>query len=131
MNTITNDRVTNGMAHIWARTDGGTACGSISFCACVSLTDITTRISIVAGLAMVALLVIGWRKPAKLRDRTPRSGAVSSGEVVEPVDIPEKAARKTLDAVGLGALSVVMGVAVAIVLSVSIAWLVTTFVSRL
>jgi hypothetical protein len=98
----------------------------------VSLTDVTTRVSIVALLAMVALLVIGWRKPAKAGRRTPRGIDDSSlGVGSEPLDLQERVARKTLDALGLGAISFVAGVIAAITLSVSVAWLVTTFVSRL
>lgn len=101
----------------------------------MSLTDITTRVSIVAVLALVALVVIGWRKPAKAGLRTPRGpGETSSGSGSDadgPVDLQEKAARKTLDVLGLGGVALVAGVVVSIVLSVSVAWLVTTFVSRL
>jgi len=101
----------------------------------VSLTDITTRISIVAGLAMLALLVIGWRKPAKVRGRTPlRAGErhqAHPGAVGETPDIQERVARKTLNALGLGGISIVVGVLIAIVLSVTVSWAVTNFVSRL
>ena len=124
--------VTRGIAHICDRADGATIRESISFSVCVSLTDVTTRVSIVALLAMVALLVIGWRKPAKARRRTPRGIDDSSlGVGSEPLDLQERVARKTLDALGLGAISFVAGVIAAITLSVSVAWLVTTFVSRL
>lgn len=47
------------------------------------------------------------------------------------MDLQEKTARKTLDALGLGGIALVAGVAVSIVVSVSVAWIVTTFVSRL
>lgn len=43
----------------------------------------------------------------------------------------EQVARKTLDALGLGGISVVVGVMFAIVVSVAVSWLVTNFVSRL
>ena len=84
---------------------------------------------------MVALLVIGWRKPAKAKGRTPLRAAerhhVLPGSTDEVPDIQERVARKTLNALGLGGISIVVGVLVAIVLSVAVSWAVTHFVSRL
>lgn len=101
------------------------------------LTDFTIRVSVVAGLALVALLVIGWRQPARARRSSPRTAPGDSGhdEVGTAVDDPmttgERWARRALDAFGLGMISLVGGILLAIVLALAVSTLVTNVVDRL
>ncbi|MFM8530944.1 MAG: hypothetical protein ACKOD2_14985 [Ilumatobacteraceae bacterium] len=102
------------------------------------LTEFTIRASVVAGLALVALLVIGWRQPARARRSSPRTSPGDSGhdETRTSVDSPpvstgERWARRTLDAFGLGVISLIGGILLAIVLALAVSTLVTNFVDRL
>jgi len=112
----------------------------------VSLTEISTRLVFVAGLAILALLAIGWRKPARetntpSRQDTPIDPArTSTGggllDETHPMNAPrpeikETIARKVLNATGLGGIALVSGMIAALVISMSVAYIVTNFVSRL
>jgi hypothetical protein len=108
----------------------------------VSLTEISTRLAIVAGLAMLALLVIGWRKPARNLPTSPRTDAglgQNSQRLLDqsnPLNAPapeisETVARKVLDATGLGAIALIGGIVAAIVVATALSFIVTNVISRL
>jgi hypothetical protein len=118
----------------------------------VSLTEISTRLGIIAGLAMLALLVIGWRKPARNFPRSPRANQQSRQsdqrqsdqrlpdqrllDESNPLntaapDLSETIARKVLDATGLGAIALVGGIVAAIVIATALSFIVTNVISRL
>lgn len=138
----TKEIVTKGIATNWTRNDGATTRGASTFSVCVSLTEISTRLGFVAGLAMLALLVIGWRKPARNFPASPRDhsrDSTSEGRLLDesnPVNAPvpeitETIARKVLDATGLGAIALVGGVVAAIVIATTLSFVVTNVISRL
>jgi hypothetical protein len=113
----------------------------------VSLTEISTRLGIIAGLAMLALLVIGWRKPARNFPLPPRAEQQSRQpdqrqpdqrllDESNPLntaapDLSETIARKVLDATGLGAIALVGGIVAAIVIATALSFIVTNVISRL
>ena len=108
----------------------------------MSLTEISTRLGIIAGLAMLALLVIGWRKPARNFPHPPRADQQSRQsdqrllDESNPLntaapDLSETIARKVLDATGLGAIALVGGIVAAIVIATALSFIVTNVISRL
>ena len=106
---------------------------------------------------MLALLVIGWRKPAKNFPHPPRAGQQSRQpdqrqpdqrqsdqrqsdqrllDESNPLntaapDLSETIARKVLDATGLGAIALVGGIVAAIVIATALSFIVTNVISRL
>ncbi len=96
---------------------------------------------------MLALLVIGWRKPARNFPHPPRAGQQSRQpdqrqsdqrllDESNPLntaapDLSETIARKVLDATGLGAIALVGGIVAAIVIATALSFIVTNVISRL
>ncbi len=96
---------------------------------------------------MLALLVIGWRKPARNFPHPPRAGQHSRQsdqrqsdqrllDESNPLntaapDLSETIARKVLDATGLGAIALVGGIVAAIVIATALSFIVTNVISRL
>jgi hypothetical protein len=123
-----------GIPHAWDRSDNGFGSTPTTVPSCVSLTEISTRVAIVAGLALIALLIVVRRKPARNGGPSPRdhvewgsSHESSNGDalVVGPLR------KRALEIMGLGAIAIFGGIMVAIVVSLSIAWIVTNFLNRL
>ena len=106
---------------------------------------------------MLALLVIGWRKPARNLPLPPRAEQQSRQpdqrqpdqrlpdqrlpderllDESNPLntaapDLSETIARKVLDATGLGAIALVGGIVAAIVIATALSFIVTNVISRL
>lgn len=91
---------------------------------------------------MLALLVIGWRKPARNSPHSPRVDQQSarsdqrlldeSNPLNSPApEISETIARKVLHATGLGAIALVGGIVAAIVIATALSFIVTNVISRL
>jgi hypothetical protein len=91
---------------------------------------------------MLALLVIGWRKPARNFPHPPRADQQSRQsdqrllDESNPLntaapDLSETIARKVLDATGLGAIALVGGIVAAIVIATALSFIVTNVISRL
>lgn len=91
---------------------------------------------------MLALLVIGWRKPARNFPRSPRAAQQSRQsdqrllDESNPLntaapDLSETIARKVLDATGLGAIALIGGIVAAIVIATALSFIVTNVISRL
>jgi hypothetical protein len=99
----------------------------VSVTLALSVDGLTVRAAFIAGLAIVALLLTGWRKPARAESRSPRgpSRREASGIVVEHFDtVPYRRPgliRRVLALVASGGIGVVTGVLAAIILSFSIA----------
>ena len=95
----------------------------------LSVTGLTIKATIVAGLAIVALLLSGWRKPARAEPRSPRgersSGHLSAAVPVDHFDTPEYKRpgpiRRALALIASGGLAVLIGVVAAIVTAFGIA----------
>ena len=93
----------------------------------ISVDGLTIRAAFVAGLAMVALLLTGWRKPARAEPRSPRGPLRrdSTGIPVEHHDAPlyrrPGIVRRILAAVASTGIGVLTGVIAAIITSFAIA----------
>jgi hypothetical protein len=98
---------------------------AVSVTLALSVTGLTIKAGIVAGLAIVALLLTGWRKPARAEPRSQRSER-SSAVVVDHYDTPEYRRpgpiRRVLALVAAGGLAVLIGVIAAIVVSFGVAF---------
>jgi hypothetical protein len=93
----------------------------------ISVDGLTVRAAFIAGLAMVALLLTGWRKPARAEPRTPRGPLRRdpSGFPVQHHDAPlykrPGIVRRILAALASGGIGVLTGVLAAIVTAFAIA----------
>src|SRR5215207_2555757 len=58
---------------------------------CVSINDVTVRMAWLAGLAVVALVLAGWRKTARAQPKGPRSPVAAPRRV--PVELTHSVAR--------------------------------------
>src|SRR4051812_28626622 len=58
---------------------------------CVSINDVTVRMAWLAGLAVVALVLAGWRKTARAQPKGPRSPATPPRRV--PFEVTQGVAR--------------------------------------
>jgi hypothetical protein len=106
----------------------------VSVTLALSVAGITLRAGLIAGLAIVALLLTGWRKPARAEPRSPR-GVVERGLVyktgpapgvlVDQLDTPEYrrpgVVRRVLAAIASGGIAILFGAVTAIVVSFGIA----------
>jgi hypothetical protein len=100
----------------------------VSVTVAVSVDGLTVRAAFIAGLAIAALLLTGWRKPARAEPRSPR-GAASRGPVgvlVDHADTPlyrrPGPLRRLVAAALSSGIGVLVGVLSAIIISFGIAW---------
>jgi len=89
-----------------------------------------------AGLAVVALVLAGWRKTARAQPKGPRSPAprrvpVEVTHVVARPYHPAGPLRRVWAAVASGGLAVVIGAALATVTGFGLAWMVVTLTDLL
>lgn len=94
----------------------------------LSVDGLTVRAAFIAGLAIAALLLTGWRKPARAEPRSPRGVRTREpvGVVVDHVDTPlyhrPGVVRRLLAAAASGGIGVLIGIIAAIVTSFAIAF---------
>jgi hypothetical protein len=99
----------------------------VSVTLALSVEGLTVRAAFIAGLAIVALLLTGWRKPARAESRSPRGPLRrdASGIVVDHYDTPlyrrPGPIRRVFAAVASGGIGLLTGVLAAIVVSFAIA----------
>ena len=105
----------------------------------VSVTDLTTSAAWMAGLAMLALVLAGWRKNARATARTPR-GEPNRAQRWEPIPIAETTTsiykrpslpRRLLAAATGSALAIVIGAVAVVVIAFGTGILVTTLTDLL
>jgi len=115
---------------------GGASSGTIS--SCVSITEITTAAGWIAGLAIVALIAAGWRKPARAtadpaRARRPSSApaGVEVSEVRAPLARRSPWWRRLWAVVAGSVLAVWVGAVVATIIGFGTAALVITLTNML
>lgn len=103
----------------------------------MSLTEISTRVAFVAGLALIALLILGWRKTAKDTPTTPirrlesDDNGHSDVEFLTGSDVGRLAASKGVRFLSLGAIAILVGIVFALGISLSLSFLVTNILDRL
>jgi hypothetical protein len=106
---------------------GGSVDVRVSVTLALSVDGLTIRAAFIAGLAIVALLLTGWRKPARAEPQTPRGPLARerSGVVVDHYDTPQYrrpgVVRRVFALVASGGIGVLTGVLAAIVTSFAIA----------
>ncbi|MEO6653885.1 MAG: hypothetical protein ABIP17_14655 [Ilumatobacteraceae bacterium] len=93
----------------------------------LSVDGLTIRAAFIAGLAIVALLLTGWRQPARAETRTPR-GPLRRDAPAIPVDHLDTPSyrrpgiiRRLLALAASGGIGILTGVLVAIVASFVVA----------
>jgi hypothetical protein len=98
----------------------------VSFIAAISVDGLTVRAAFLAVLASVALLLIGWRKPARVGSSSPRATTDDRTSTARGVAVEHLETRlhrrpgpvhRLAAAIGAGTIAVVTGTVVAIVLS--------------
>jgi hypothetical protein len=103
----------------------------VSVTLALSVTGLTIRAAMIAALAIAALLLTGWRKPARAepgshRAAFGRSGAAEHGIVVDHLDTqPERRPgplRRVLALLASSAIGIVTGVLGAILLAFAAAF---------
>ena len=93
----------------------------------LSVEGLTVRAAFIAALAIVALLLTGWRKPARAEPRSPRGPLRrdTSGIVVEHHDTPPYrrpgVIRRVLAAGASGGIGILTGILSAIIISFAVA----------
>ena len=106
---------------------GGSVDVRVSVTLALSVDGLTIRAAFIAGLAIVALLLTGWRKPARAESRSPRGplGRSSPGAVVEHYDTPHYRRpgiiRRVFALAASGGIGVLSGILIAIMTSFAIA----------
>jgi hypothetical protein len=99
----------------------------VSVTLALSVDGLTIRAAFIAALAIVALLLTGWRKPARAESRSPRGPLQRDGVgiVVEHLDTPRYRRpgpiRRVLAALASGGIGVLTGVLTAIAISFAVA----------
>jgi len=105
----------------------------------VSVTDLTTQAAWIAGLAIVALALAGWRKNARATPRSPRGESIIRRQW-EPVPIAETTTtlykrpgplRRLMSAVAGSAIAIVIGAVLAVVIAFGTGYLVITLTDLL
>jgi hypothetical protein len=127
----TKARVIAGRAHAKVRVDGCDIESPTTVSCRVSISEISVRAAVVAGLALLALLLVAWRKPARPGTSTPPAHDESGWSEATSAEISPSLRKKTLETAGLGAIAIFGGIATAIVVSIALAWIVTNFLNRL
>jgi len=100
----------------------------VSVTLAISVDGLTIRTAFIAGLAIAALLLAGWRKPARAEPRSPRGLARREvrGVVVEHHDAPlyrrPGPIRRVFAAAASGGIAVLTGVLSAIVVAFALAF---------
>ena len=94
----------------------------------LSVDGLTVRAAFIAGLAIAALLLTGWRKPARAEPRSPRAGRAGTraGYVVDHLDAPTYRrpgiVRRVFAAAASGGIGILIGVLSAIVIAFAAAF---------
>ncbi len=118
----------------------------VNVSSCVSITEVTIRMAWVAGLAVVGLVLAGWRKTARAQPKPPRGRAQTAGRPLEnpprrvpyqvrtvpaPPYQPAGTLRRVWAVVASTGLTLVVGAIIATIAAFSIAVVVTTMTDLL
>lgn len=103
----------------------------------MSITEVTIAASWIAGLAIVALVATGWRKPARANTDSAR-GRVANDEAVlplteveAPIVAPPSGLRRLRSAAAGVGLAVWIGAIIATFVGFGVSWLVITLTDML
>jgi hypothetical protein len=105
---------------------------------CVNVTEVTTAAGWIVGLAIVALIAAGWRKPARatadpLRARRPHraSAGVELAALESPFAGPTRWWRRLWALIASSTLTVLVGAVIASAIGFGMAWMVITLTNML
>ena len=138
--TATTPSAASGRAHRRCLREGAASCGtgSITISCSVNVSELTTAAGWIAGLAIVALIASGWRKPARAtvdHARAPLERGTS-----RPAQLVEQRAplvehttfwRRVWSGVASGGLALWVGAVTATVIAFGGAWIVITLTDML
>lgn len=86
----------------------------------MSVNDLTIRAALVVGLALVALLLTGWRKTARATPKTSRGGDRAARQVpfavareATPAYTPSSPLKRLWSLIASGGLAIVVGAVIA------------------
>lgn len=96
----------------------------------MSLSDITLRVALLAGVALIALVAVGWRQPARRRIVSPRDSPRHSRDIDVVGTLDRRIRRRVLDLTALGGIAVGVAFVVAIAAALVISSLVTNVIER-
>lgn len=109
-----------------------------TICGCVGITDVTTAAGWIAGLAIVALIAAGWRKPARATADPARALRPSRAPVGVPVEEaptplyrPASVWRRVWSLAAGSVIAVISGAVAATVLGFGFAYVVVTLSTML
>ena len=112
--------------------------GVINVWGCVSVNDLTIRAAVIAGLAILALVLTGWRKTASATPKTSRGTATTPRQVPIQVDRQPTPAyhspnpvQRLVSLLTSGGLALLVGAVIATVSAFAIAVIVTTMTNLL
>jgi hypothetical protein len=109
----------------------------VSVTLALSVDGLTAQAAWIAGLAVVALVLAGWRKPARAKSRQPRGRWLRERRPIavehEPAPLYRRPGpiRRVGAAIASGGLAVVTGAIAATVVSCGVAWPVVRLTSLL
>lgn len=104
----------------------------------MSVNDLTIRAAIIAGLAIIALVLTGWRKTARATPKTSRGTATAPRQV--PIQVvrqptpayhPPNAAQRMISLITSGGVALLVAAVIATVSAFAIAVIVTTMTNLL
>lgn len=104
---------------------------------CVSINEVTIRMAWVAGLAILALLLAGWRKNARAQPKSrrdpiaPKRVPYEVAHVVAEPYRPSNPVRRLWSALASAGLAVVVGAVLATITAFALAVIVTTLTDLL
>lgn len=104
----------------------------------MSVNDLTIRAAIITGLALIALVLTGWRKTARAipktsreTETTPRRMAIPVVREPTPAYRPPNPAQRLVALLSTGGLTLLLGAIIAIISAFAIAVVVTTMTDLL
>jgi hypothetical protein len=109
----------------------------VSVTLALSVDGLTAQAAWIAGLAVGALVLAGWRKPARARGRQPRARWVRERQPIpvdhDPAPLYRRPGpiRRILAALASGGLAIVTGAVAATVVAFGVAWTVVRLTSLL
>lgn len=84
-----------------------------------------------AGVALMALIAVGWRQPARRRIVSPRDPATRDGIIEAVGPTTQQVRRRVLDLASLGGIAVGVAFVVAIATGLVVSWVVTNVIEGL
>ncbi len=117
---------------------GSIVSGCVSVTLGLSIETVTTQAAVILGLAVAALVLVGWRQTARAQPRSHRGGRIPTRR--GPVEVEQAPTtlyrrpgpiRRLLALAASGGITVVTGMMLATIVGFAVAWVVITLTSLL